>query len=51
MALTEEMKQSELYKEITAEMTKSIGEQMNAHMRAEQAPTQCDIQRFSTLLC
>ena len=37
MALSEELKQSELYREIAAEMTKGFGEQMTARMRAEQA--------------
>lgn len=37
MAMTEEMKQSEIYREITAEMTRKIGEQMMERMREEQA--------------
>ena len=37
MAITEETRQSELYREITAEIAKSVAEQMTDRMKTEQA--------------
>ena len=46
MAITEETRQSELYREITAEFSKSVGIQMMERMKVEQAQK---VRNFRTL--
>lgn len=46
MAITEETRQSELYREITAEFSKSVGVQMMERMKVEQAQK---VRNFRTL--